>query len=200
MIKKSANQDNDSFTGKIYWTEPFETTQYTEDVLKKVWNSRKPDKIEGVYEMSLAGFGDYFIDYMVKYAIVKKDENTYIMVYLRGMAFIQDLWYFNDLARLWRIGDIYAYIEKTEKPSLFKARKYEYNKYLRENIMMRVDNGNLRVSLGNDLDVYQKIYPDSSILEDLYGSLSGFALDKNRIITCYHGVAESDKKDICKRN
>lgn len=193
MLELSDKKNDEMLKGKVYLMKPFETTYYTEDSIKAIWKKRKADQIEGIYETSLGDVNEKNESDMISFAIIRKDDNHYLMVYLEGMEVIKPYWHFMDVKRLWHEGSIYAYIEKTEKPTLFKAKKYDYDKYLRENAMLKYDNGNLRLSFDKGSDLFFKIFPDSSKYEVFNGSLTGFALDKNRIVTCYHGVTESDK-------
>ena len=114
------------------------------------------------------------------------------MLYLEGYESLHGTYGLNNIKKIWKEGDICAYIQKTEKNYLFNTKRYEFNKYLSQNNMLRIDNGNLRISCKNGLDLFWKIYPDSSKRESLKGSLTGFALDKNRIITCYHGLTDDN--------
>jgi hypothetical protein len=188
-VKKS---QNNLLEGRLYLIKDFENTRFTEDSIKKLWKVKKPDKLEGIYVTDLSDFGTGYRGDLVKFAIIKKDSSNYIMVYLNGYGALYGVHGLNYMQKIWREGDISAMIQKTEKPSLYSTKRYEFNKYLSQNNMLRVDDGNLRMSCRNGLDFFWKIYPDSSKMETLMGSLTGFALDKNRIITCYHGFTDEN--------
>lgn len=189
------NRDSDNFIeGKVYLTPRFERTGYTEDSLLQIWKKNKPDYFEGIYETDLAEYDSQKESYMIKYAIIKIDSSQYKMIYLSGFEPLIYPWGLNRLNKIWQTGDVYAYIKKSNKANLFTANSYKFNKSLDLHTMIRFIDGGLRIQYAKDLDFYRKVYPDSSKYEPLTSSLTGFALDKNRILTCYHGV----KKDECK--
>lgn len=180
--------------GKIYYINEFEKSSFTENSIKEIWSKRKIDKIEGIYETDLSDFGERYRDYMVTYGIIKKDSANYLMIYLNGFNNHTGIAKFKRLYHSWKEGDIFAYIQKTEKKSIFKGQKYEHNKFLSENTMFKIDSGNLWISNELGLKIYNKIFPDSSLNETLTGILTGFAIEKNRIITCNHGLNQENIK------
>jgi hypothetical protein len=196
-----SSNSKDFAKGRIYLIKNFESTEYSEDSLMKVWSKRKPDKLEGMYEMNLSDWGNDYKNLYVKYGLIKKDESNYLMVYLSGYDEIDEYligsiktgqWLLHNASKIWKEGDVFAYIQKTDKPNTFKAKKLEYNKYFNERNTIRIENGNLRFSSNLGNEYMQKIYPDSSKYEPMIGALTGFALDKYRILTCYHGVNDQN--------
>lgn len=195
ILDKSEKRDY-ILEGKMYLIKDYEETGYTEDSLKKIWQERKPDKLEGLYITDLSGWGDWYRGLLTKYGIIRKDSSNYLMVYINGFEHLN----YNFVSKIWDEGDVMAYITTTEKPTLFKARNYEESKIMNENSMLKIDNGNIRITNTKGWDIYRKVYPDSSQFESLYNSLSGFAIGNNRILTSYHGVKdlEKDNKIIIK--
>ena len=188
------NDKSEWVKGKIYYVEPLEKTDYNEFSLKKIWETRKPDSIEGIYEFELTSSNSNDDALWARYGILKLDSISYVMIYIRGFEEITQMWGINDLAHTWRTGDIYAYLQKTDNPYRYKSQVYSLNKSLDENATIKIDNGNLRISKSNSYNILMKVFPEASQYESLEYSLTGFAIDSNRFLTCYHGVKEAEYK------
>lgn len=180
--------------GKLYKVKPFENIHKSEDSLKLSWKQNKPDIYEGIYELIFDDNYGRYKELKLRLACLKKDSIHYDLVYLGGYEPIKDQIWFFDMNRIWKKGDIYAYMIKTGDNSVFKTSVASFNKALQKNYFFRYDNGNLRSLYKGNFEIYRKIYPDSSQYEQFIGSLTGYAISNNRIVTCFHGVTEKDTK------
>ncbi|MFP4543394.1 MAG: S1C family serine protease [Candidatus Kapaibacterium sp.] len=181
------------FTAKVYRVNDPDTSEYTENNLYSLWQLRDPDEYEGIYETDFFFFDDEIPSLPVRYAIIRKDSINYEMIYLSGLEETKNMLYgFVDLSRTWREGDIFAYLEKTARPSLFKAHYFEFNKYLKENCMFNYNDGNPRLYTKDDFKFFNKVYPDTTNYEMLVSSFTGFAISSDKIVTCYHGFTNED--------
>jgi S1-C subfamily serine protease len=200
LVDPSSKTEKSEFvSGKFYLVKPLEKTIYTEESLKKIWESRKSDTIEGIYESDVKVEGIDNIDRIwLKFGVLKLDSSNYIMIYLEGFESTPLNYKINDLSRTWKTGDIYAYLKKTDNPNKFKSKVYSQNKCLDENSIIKMESGNLRISSGGTFELYMKIFPEKSQYESIESSLTGFAINNNKIMTCYHGVKETDNKIFVK--
>ena len=115
----------------------------------------------------------------------------YNLVYVKGYELLWEDYHFLDMDKVWKKGDVFAYLYKTDKANIFKAHVYAENKSLSKNNIVKFDNGNLRMYT-DEFDIYRKIYPDTSEYEVYKGSMTGFGIGDNRIISCYHGLDKAD--------
>lgn len=181
-------------TGKLYLIPKYEKTEYSETSLISRWSGKKPDVVEGLYVQEITGIDNKDDIYTLKYGVVKTDSNHYSLVYLEGYENFPTICYLNWVNGIWNSGDIVGKFQKTNKNLLFKGFLYEYNKYLIENTMYKYDNGNLRLTKNNGTEAFRKVYPDSAVNEEIESMMTGFAIDKNKILTCNHGFP----KEKCK--
>jgi S1-C subfamily serine protease len=184
----------DLFTGKVYKTKPFERVSINLDSLKKYWKTGDTNTFEGIYENEMDYIDEKYKNNWLKYACLKRDEN-YLLVYLSGFEVVKPAkTRLINLNRVWRKGDVFAYLTRTDNKNLFKTTLYSSNKCPYNEALVKFVNGNLRVYFKNGFDNFRKVYPDSSKVEKLKGSLTGFAVNSNSIITCYHGVSDNNIK------
>lgn len=180
------------YEGKMYLIPEFDNYPYTEKDLVDKWTNSKMDSVEGIYEKSMEEFGfKYFSDKFIRYAIVRKDSTSYVMVYLNGLEILPYNVGLLKVKKMWKEGDVISYLEKTNSPSVFKCKTYDFNKSLTKNCMLKYDEGNLRIYKKTDIDWYRKIFPFSAKKESFVSSLTGFSLNSNEILTCYHGVKDT---------
>ncbi|MBZ0243266.1 MAG: serine protease, partial [Bacteroidales bacterium] len=118
-------------------------------------------------------------------------------IYISGMNYYKREFLY-DPRRYWSVGDVYAYLTKTPGSSVFKTKFYSSNKELIDNSAIKFVNGNIRFYAPRGFMTFRRVFPDSSAYENLSGQLSGFTINKNRIVSCYHGFKEKDIKIIVK--
>lgn len=174
--------------GKLYFIKPnLEHLDYTETSLLEKWKSQKPDQFEGIYEKEFGYLNDEYRFEKLKYAVVKVDADTYKMIYLSGISSLPRYYGLDDLHLLWKEGDVRASLKKTEVNNVFKSTRFSLGKNINYNERVKFENGNLKMFFSDGMWSHNKIFPDSSSVEKIKGTLTGFAVDKNTIITCYHG-------------
>lgn len=202
-IKLDKEKDEDSrfqvLKGEVWRLKPFERIPINTDSLKSDWKENGMSEFEGIYNESLEGFGEkYKFDY-ISYACIERNDGNYVLVYLGGYDVLNKLllgmW---DMPRIWRTGDIYAYLNKTENSNIFRTTYYTSNKAPIDKGLFKFESGNLRCYYPNGMDILRKVYPDTSIYEDFIGTMTGFAVTNNRILSCYHGLDEKDAKIFIK--
>lgn len=181
-------------TGKIYRMEELESTNYTREGIISKWEKDGMDGIEGIFEEEISYIDNEYKGQTANYAVVKQDDGNFVMVYLDGFEGLKETYVLVSMGRYWNEGDIQAYIKPTDKKSLFSARVYTGNKYMLENCMLRVDNTSLRIARPKGTDYYRKIYPEEAPYEYFEGSLTGYALAPDKIVTCYHGLKDKELK------
>lgn len=188
------DKSNDLLSGKIYKIKPFENISFNLDSLKLIWKNNRTDNFVGIYEFDLGFIEEKFSKNWVRFACIKRDEN-YVLIYLNGFEVLNNnrnkLFNIN---RLWKKGDVYAYLSKTVNKNLFKTTLYSTNKSPFDDALFKFENGNLILFVQNGLDYFRKVFPDSSQVDIIKKTLTGFAINNNRIVTCYHGVSDKNIK------
>lgn len=191
MIDEIGNSSEDMLNGKIYLVPDFDRTEFNEKTLENELDSRQLNPLEGIYiEQFLNPYTNYLVT--LKFGILKESETEFKVIYLSGFESVRYLLGLTMPHRTWVTGDIYGYLNTTEKENLYEAQIYKINKSLNLNGTAKVDNKNLRIYSNDVLTTYVKVYPDSGRYEIPVGSLTGFALDDKSILTCYHGLTDSD--------
>jgi S1-C subfamily serine protease len=168
--KPEFNPDN-----KIYPEK--QITCWTEVKLKKYFQSKSLDKIEGIYESSISKSQG------TKYRVaVIKTKDIFQLIYLSG---VED-------AKLWEEGELKATLLSTSTKDFFKANWITYNKTVEKDYYISFENGLFNLfDSNNEKGIYIKLYPiaDTSNNPDkITGSGSGFGISSNGYIITNHHV------------
>jgi len=148
-------------------------------------NSTLP--IEGLYENAIGS------QTLPKYEIgVLKSEFGYTLIYLGGGD-----------SRVWKEGDVKAYLTTTANSNLFKVKWYKADKTITENLYVSFDYAMMKVvwTDGNPESLFLKLYPTSDNYnnpsQERASSGTGFALSSNGyIITNYHVIDKAKSIEV----
>lgn len=155
-------------------------SEWTEASLKTFWQKNGNDFLEGIYENAIQSTNS------PKYKLaLKKSETGYDLIYLSG-----------DIGQTTKFkeGDIKAYLTKTAKDNLLKAKWIMGDKSINENLYITFEDALMKIiwTDGSPEQLYIKLYPTSSTSKKANGIASsgtGFALTSNGyIVTNYHVV------------
>ncbi|MBI5324451.1 MAG: trypsin-like peptidase domain-containing protein [Ignavibacteriae bacterium] len=197
LYKKQEDDSRDEiFKGKLFRLKPFGKISIDIDSFKLYLLSNKDDEYEGIYEIPIdEDERENRIDSTIKILCMKKDSINYELIYLSGYTPNKSQIFVFDLYRIWKKGDVYAYLYKTVNKNIYKAFVYSFNKCLDKGAFIKFKNGNLYQHCSRGcIHEMTKIFPDSTKPYNLKGSLTGFAINNNRIITCYHALNDNDIK------
>ena len=166
---------------------PKMVTCWNEKSLKDYYtNSKKSDKIEGIYENT---------NNDNKYRLALKNiDGVYCLIYLSGASS-------NNTAN-WEIGEIKAKLESTATPNLYKANWVMALKYVNSNYYISFEQGIMNVyDSDKEKDVYLKMFPTTSsnstpnsgnLPSNLISTGTGFAISsKGYIVTNYHVIEDA---------
>lgn len=191
MVDEVGNSSQDVLNGKFYLVPEFKGTNYDITKIEEELGSRETKPLEGIYKYEyLHPYSKELVS--LKFGVLSISESKYQMIYLRGFENVSYPIGLTIPSRTWNRGDIYGYLNETEKENLYEAEMYEINKSLNLSGTAKIDNKNLRIYLKDKLTTYVKVYPDSGRYEVPVSSLTGFALDNKNILTCYHGLTDTD--------
>lgn len=155
-------------------------SEWTEASLKTFWQTNGNDFLEGIYENAIQSANS------PKYKLaLKKSETGYDLIYLSG-----------DIGQTTKFkeGDIKAYLTKTAKNNLLKAKWIMGDKSINENLYITFEDALMKIiwTDGSPEHLYIKLYPTSSTSKNPNGVASsgtGFALTSNGyIVTNYHVI------------
>lgn len=155
-------------------------SDWTEASLKTFWQTNGNDFLEGIYENAIQSTNS------PKYKLaLKKSDTGYDLIYLSG-----------DIGQTTKFkeGDIKAYLTKTAKDNLLKAKWIMGDKTINENLYITFEDALMKIiwTDGSPEQLYIKLYPTSSTSKNANGIASsgtGFALTSNGyIVTNYHVV------------
>lgn len=193
LINENEDKSSKAFVeGKMYRIENYENSAYTEESLKLEWSTRNIDSIEGIYYIDMGYVEDKYTETLAKFAVVKTDDSSYKMVYLYGFESINPTSGLLDYKTSWKKGDVLANIKKTENNRLFTAEAFQLNRYFSENCMLSLEDKNIRLYFSKYARIFVREFPQQAKYESFQGSLTGFAINKQNIVTCYHGVESSE--------
>lgn len=181
-------------SGKFYRVKNMGISGMDMESIKKLWKSRTPDKYEGIYQMRQFDVLDEMRKEPIRYALVKTSDNKYSLIYLDGFEDCNTFYGFTYFAQDWKEGDVLAYLDATENPSIFTTKKYDWAKYLEVNCITRFDDNNIRIYSEKGTEFLQKVFPNKGKYESREGSLTGFGINNNKIVTCFHGTTALDTK------
>ncbi|HRH99804.1 MAG TPA: trypsin-like peptidase domain-containing protein [Saprospiraceae bacterium] len=155
-------------------------SEWTEASLKTFWQTNGNDFLEGIYENAIQSANS------PKYKLaLKKSATGYDLIYLSGD---------NGQTTKFKEGDIKAYLTKTAKDNLLKAKWIMGDKSINENLYITFEDALMKIiwTDGSPEQLYIKLYPTSSTPKNSNGIASsgtGFALTSNGyIVTNYHVV------------
>ncbi len=180
---KEITYDNTGFEWRgISITNPDNSpkSEWTEASLKTFWQTNGNDFLEGIYENAIQSANS------PKYKLaLKKSATGYDLIYLSGD---------NGQTTKFKEGDIKAYLMKTAKDNLLKAKWIMGDKSINENLYITFEDALMKIiwTDGSPEQLYIKLYPTSSTSKNSNGIASsgtGFALTSNGyIVTNYHVV------------
>ena len=192
MIDEIGNYSTtEMINGKIYLVPEFDKTEHNEKSIEKELENRELKPLEGIY---IHQFINPYTKQLIalKFGVLMVSETEYQMIYLSGFEGVLYLIGLTEPSRAWKTGDVYGYFKKTEKENLFEAQIFEVNKSLNLNGTAKIENKNLRIYSNDKLTTYMRVFPDSGSYEVPVSSLTAFALDDKHILTCNHGLTDTD--------
>lgn len=155
-------------------------SDWTEASLKTFWQTNGNDNLEGIYENAIPTPNS------PKYKLaLKKSDTGYELIYISGDA---------NQSTKFKEGDIKAYLIKTAKDNLLKAKWIMGDKSINENLYITFEDALMKIiwTDGSPEQLYIKLYPTSSTSKNSSGIASsgtGFALTSNGyIVTNYHVI------------
>ena len=157
-------------------------SSWTELSLKSFWQTTNPDILEGIYENAIE------LPNSPKYKLaLKKSDLGYDLIYLSGGEDYQ--------TSKFKEGDIKAFLTKTAKDNLLKAKWIMGDKSINENLYITFDDALMKIiwTDGNPEQLYIKLFPISSTSNNSNGiatSGTGFALSSNGFIVTNHHVID----------
>ncbi len=154
-------------------------SDWTEVSLKNNWQTNGIDFLEGIYEIAINSSNS------PKYKLaLKKSDTGYDLIYLSG-----------DIGQTTKFteGDIKAYITKTAKDNLYKAKWIMGDKTISEDLFISFEHALMKIiwTDGSPEQLYIKLYPTSTPHNpsEKASSGTGFALTSNGyIVTNYHVI------------
>ncbi len=156
-------------------------SNWTEASLKTNWQTNGTDFIEGIYENTIK------TQTSIKYKLaLKKSEIGYELIYLGGGE--------DEKSTKFKEGDIKAYLTKTAKDNLLKAKWILSDKSITENLYITFEDALMKIiwTDGSSEQLYIKLFPTSSTSKSINGVASsgtGFSLSINGlIVTNYHVI------------
>ena len=155
-------------------------SDWTEASLKTFWQTNGNDNLEGIYENAIPTPNS------PKYKLaLKKSDTGYDLIYISGDV---------NQSTKFKEGDIKAYLTRTAKDNLLKAKWIMGDKSINENLYITFEDALMKIiwTDGSPEQLYIKLYPTSSTPKNSSGIASsgtGFALTSNGyIVTNYHVI------------
>jgi len=155
-------------------------SDWTESSLKTFWQTNRNDNLEGIYENAIPTPNS------PKYKLALKKSNIgYDLIYISGDA---------NQSTKFKEGDIKAYLTKTAKDNLLKAKWIMGDKSINENLYITFEDALMKIiwTDDNSEQLYIKLFPTSSSSKNsnvVASSGTGFALTSDGyIVTNYHVI------------
>lgn len=152
-------------------------TSWTENSIKKEWETSGIDLIEGIYEQSESNGG-----YRYKIGVIKNKEG-YNIIYLSGATYPND----------WEHGELKAVLIPTAIPNFFKTSWYMADKTVNNDYYISFEQGIMKLIKDDGNTLYVKMYPTANNNlkpKDVAGTGTGVAITSNGLIVTNNHVID----------